>query len=359
MKAQYLKYNLQFARPAKTSRGVLQQRPVWYLFLEENGRRGIGECAPIAGLSRETPGQVEDLLIQICRNPGSLQGETLKKQIAAIPSVRFAVEVAQKDLAMGGSQLLFPSEFTEGRQNISINGLVWMGDIAFMQRQINEKLQQGFRCIKLKIGSLQFTEELQLLKKIRAEYSAAEITLRLDANGAFTRENAAERLMRLAELDIHSIEQPIMAGQWQQMAAVCADSPVAIALDEELIGIENPAEKKELLDSIAPHYLVLKPSLHGGWAGCDEWIALAEERGIGWWITSYLESSIGLNAIAQWTWKKYKQYPKVSKLPQGLGTGSLFTNNIDSPLKVCSEQLCYDPTRSFTLPQGFQGAAFS
>ncbi len=354
MRGWYLKYNLYFARQAKTSRGVLHQRPVWYLFLEGNGVRGIGECAPITGLSRETPEQVQDLLARICDNAEKfLLEKTAEKQVAAMPSVRFSVETALKDLAMGGRQILFPSEFTEGRQKIPINGLVWMGDIAFMKRQINEKLQQGFRCIKLKIGSLQFSEELRLLKEIRTEYSAAEITLRVDANGAFSKKNVAERLMQLAELDIHSIEQPIMAGQWQDMAAVCADAPVAIALDEELIGIEGLAEKRELLDIIKPHYLVLKPSLHGGWAGCDEWIALAEERDIGWWITSYLESNIGLNAIAQWACKKYEKYPKISKLHQGLGTGSLFTNNIESPLEVHSEQLCYDPMKSFILPQGF------
>ncbi len=354
MKAEYWQYNLQFTRPAKTSRGVLKQRPVWYLFLEQNGIRGIGECAPIAGLSRETPEQVEDLLTKICHNPEEfLRRKTTEKQIRAIPSVRFAVEMALKDLAMGGSQLFFPSEFTKGRQQIHINGLIWMGNIAFMKRQINEKLQQGFRCIKLKIGSLQFSEELHLLKKIRAEYSADEITLRVDANGAFTKENVADRLMQLAELDIHSIEQPIMAGQWLEMAAICDNSPVAIALDEELIGIESLVEKRELLDIIAPHYLVLKPSLHGGWSGCDAWIALAEEKNIGWWITSYLESNIGLNAIAQWTYRKCEQYSQLSRLHQGLGTGSLFINNIDSPLKVHGEQLGYDPMQSFTLPQGF------
>ncbi len=354
MKAHYQEYTLHFARQAKTSRGALIERPVWFLFLEENGIKGVGECAPLSGLSRETPDQVRSILAEITCNPTAfLPGGVRERYIKEIPSVRFALETAQKDLEMGGRRLLFPSGFTSQKSGIPINGLIWMGDIPFMKEQIEKKLKQGFRCIKLKIGSLQFDEELHILKKIREEYSPEEITLRVDANGAFSREDSRQRLRlleQLADVGIHSIEQPIMAGQWQEMAEICRISPLAIALDEELIGIDNPQEKAALLNTIAPHYLVLKPSLHGGWSGCDEWIALAEERGIGWWITSYLESNIGLNAIAQWTYTKYSQYPKLSKLHQGLGTGGLFTNNINSPLYIDGERLLYDSAQSFPLP---------
>ncbi len=354
MKAHYLEYNLHFARQAKTSRGILKKRPVWYLFLEEGGITGVGECAPLSGLSKETPQQVRSLLAEIVGNPADfLPGGAKEKHIKKIPSLRFALETAQKDLEMGGGRILFPSDFTDKGGGIPINGLIWMGDILFMKEQIEKKLKQGFRCIKLKIGSLQFDQELHILQKIREKYSPEEITLRVDANGAFSREDPSQRLKlleRLAEVGIHSIEQPVMAGQWREMAELCRISPLAIALDEELIGVDEPQEKAALLDTIAPHYLVLKPSLHGGWSGCDEWIALAEERGIGWWITSYLESNIGLNAIAQWTYTKYSQYPKLSKLHQGLGTGGLFTNNINSPLFVHGERLFYDAAQSFPLP---------
>ncbi len=348
-----MEYLLQFSRQAKTSRETLLQRPVWYLFLEENGVRGVGECAPLAGLSKETPDQVRELLAEIADNPELfLRDSAAQKRIEMVPSVRFAFETAQKDLGMGGEQLLFPSDFTKEKGGIPINGLIWMGDIPFMKEQVAQKIEQGFRCIKLKIGSLQFDDELSILQEIRKEYSPDQITLRVDANGAFAKEDVAERLMRLAEVDIHSIEQPIMAGQWQAMAELCRNSPLAIALDEELIGVDDVAQKIALLDTVAPHYLVLKPSLHGGWSGCDEWIALAEERNIGWWITSYLESNIGLNAIAQWTYSKYTQHHELSKFHQGLGTGGLFTNNIESPLYIQGEQLFYNSLKAFTIPQG-------
>lgn len=334
MIAHYKKYELKFKRPAGTSRGVYQIRTVWYLLLNEGGKTGVGECAPLPGLSKETPEQVEHFLNEICLNPEEYIQHPEK--LTAISSVRFALETAWLDLQNGGKQQLFPSAFTSGKAGIPINGLIWMGDVADMQRQIDEKLESGFRCIKLKIGAVGFEKEIELLKAIRDKHDAAAITLRVDANGAFMPDEALEKIRRLAELDLHSIEQPIAAGQWMKMARLCKETPLPIALDEELIGINTKEEKEQLLDVIRPEFLVLKPSLHGGLSGCDEWIALAEKRNIGWWATSYLESNIGLNAIAQWV------FPKKVKMHQGLGTGQLFTNNIESPLEVRGEELWYD-----------------
>jgi o-succinylbenzoate synthase len=346
MIARYKKYELQFKRPAGTSRGVYQTRTVWYLFLDEGGKTGVGECAPLPGLSKETPEQVEHFLNEICLNPEEyiLNRERLNE----VSSVLFALETAWLDLQNGGKQTIFPSEFTAGKAGIPINGLIWMGDIADMQKQINEKLESGFRCIKIKIGAIGFEKELELLKAIRDKHVAAKITLRVDANGAFKPEEALEKLKRLAELDLHSIEQPIAAGQWMEMARLCKETPLPIALDEELIGINTKEKKEQLLDRIMPQFLVLKPSLHGGLSGCNEWIELAEKRNIGWWATSYLESNIGLNAIAQWV------FTKQVKMHQGLGTGQLFTNNISSSLEIRGEELWYDPKKRFDFQEGLR-----
>lgn len=343
MIARYKKYELQFKRPATTSRGVHLTRPVWYLFLEDEDKTAVGECAPLQGLSKESPEQVEHVLTEICDNPDRFvqQPELLQE----IPSVRFALETALLDLKNGGKQQLFPSEFTFGKSGIPINGLIWMGDSGDMQRQIWEKLEFGYHCIKLKIGAINFDKELEILQAIRNDYPADKITLRVDANGAFRPEEVMKKLARLSQLDIHSIEQPIAAGQWHEMAKLCQESPLPIALDEELIGINTRKEKEQLLEEIRPQFLVLKPSLHGGISGCDEWIRWANERSIGWWATSYLESNIGLNAIAQWV------FTKDVKMHQGLGTGQLFTNNIASPLKVRGEQLWFDPTKKFDFPK--------
>jgi len=345
MKAHFKKYDLQFKRPAKTSRGEFRVRKVWFLFLEENGKTGIGECAPLPGLSSETPEEVETLLTEICAHPSYfLQNPDLTQNIS---SVRFAIETALLDLQNGGSQILFPSGFTKREQGISINGLIWMGEANFMLKQIREKIEAGFRCIKLKIGSLDFDKELEILKSIREKYDAGQIILRVDANGAFTSEEALEKLHQLAQFGLHSIEQPIAAGQWEKMAEICKKSPVQVALDEELIGIYSKNEKEKLLDVIQPQFLILKPSLHGGFSGCNEWIEAAEKRSIGWWVTSYLESNIGLNAIAQWTFYKNAQGW------QGLGTGSLFVNNILSPLEIRGENLWVNPEKKFQFPQNF------
>jgi len=345
VKAHFKKYELHFKRPAKTSRGEYRARTVWFLFLEENGKTGIGECAPLPGLSAETSEEVESLLKKICANPAYFVENPVETQ--NISSVRFALETALLDVQNGGSQILFPSDFSEGKKGIPINGLVWMGEADFMLQQIQEKIEAGFHCIKLKIGSLDFEKELEILGSIREKYNANQITLRVDANGAFKPDEVLEKLYRLAPFDIHSIEQPIAAGQWKEMAVICNESPIPVALDEELIGIYPKNEKEKLLDAVQPRFLVLKPSLHGGFSGCEEWIELAEKRSIGWWVTSYLESNIGLNAIAQWTFHKNAQGY------QGLGTGGLFTNNILSPLEIRGEELWFNPEKKFEFPEKF------
>ncbi len=329
MRSEIIPYELQFKRPVGTSRGTLKTRLVWFLKLQAGGRIGIGECAPIAGLSAETPEQALASLQDFAQNPQDFDMEV------APSSVRFAIEMACQDLQTGGRQVLFPSAFTRGEQGILMNGLVWLGERDFMQQQIQQKLAQGCRCIKLKIGSLDFSEEWSLLSAIRSEYAPEDLILRVDANGAFTPDDAEARLSDLAPLHIHSIEQPIRAGQWHEMATLCERATLPTALDEELIGVNAPDEKARLLDTIKPQYLVLKPSLHGGFSGCEQWISLANARGIKWWVTSYLESNIGLNALAQWV------FTLNNPLHQGLGTGQLFTNNIDSPLIVRGERLFY------------------
>ncbi len=343
MKARFQKYELQFKRPAGTSRGVFNSRSVWFLFLTKNGRTAIGECAPLPGLSTETPGQVEQALTEICANPKSFVNDWSRLQ--NIPSVQFGLETAWLDIQNGGKQRPFPSDFTKGKSGIPINGLIWMGEPDFMKSQIDEKLEAGYRCLKLKIGAINFEKELELLQAIREKYAADEITLRIDANGAFRPEGALEKLQRLTRLDIHSIEQPIAAGQPVEMAKLCRQTPLSVALDEELIGINKRIEKEQLLETIQPQFLVLKPSLHGGLSGCDEWIELANSRKIGWWITSYLESNVGLNAIAQWT------FTKNVSMHQGLGTGQLFTNNFDSPLEIRREKLWFNAEKQFAFPE--------
>ncbi|HKL82003.1 MAG TPA: o-succinylbenzoate synthase [Desulfobacter sp.] len=343
MKARVIEHNLQFKQPAGTSRGVLKHRRVWYLVLEKEGWGGVGECAPLPGLSAETIPEVEQALAALTADPDGFCAQA-DQQEGLPASLRFAVETALRDLEQTGTQILFPSSFTRGDKGIPINGLIWMGAPSSMKEQVRQKLDLGWRCIKLKIGALQFAEELAILKDIRAEYSADDVILRVDANGGFAPDEVLERLGQLAELNIHSIEQPIAKGQWQHMARVCRQSPLDIAFDEELIGIREREEKIHLLDTLAPHYLVLKPSLHGGMEGCDEWIELADARGIGWWVTSYLESNLGLNAIAQWAFLKQPH------LHQGLGTGRLFTNNMASPLEIRGEELFFDPGKRFIFP---------
>jgi len=341
MKVRYKKYELLFKKPAGTSRGIYKQRTVWFLILYENGKSGIGECAPLPGLSKETPEQVEFFLNKISSNPETYINQP--SQLNKVSSVKFALETALLDIKSGGKQIIFPSEFTNGEKGILINGLIWMGDFNTMKAQIDEKINTGFNCIKLKVGAINFEDEKKLLQSIRQKYSDELLTLRVDANGAFSPEEAPLKLEEFAKLNIHSIEQPIAAGKWEEMSNLCENSPIPIALDEELIGINERVKKEELLDTIMPQFLILKPSLHGGISGCDEWIELANNRNIDWWITSYLESNIGLNAISQWAFTKNK------KIPQGLGTGQLFINNIDSPLEIKKEKLWYNSKQNFDL----------
>ncbi|MFV0521681.1 MAG: o-succinylbenzoate synthase [Mangrovibacterium sp.] len=339
MKASIHKYELSFREKAQTSRETLTNRLVWYIKLQQNNSIGIGECAPLFGLSKETKEEVEDMLQDIISDPDYFIKNL--HLLDAIPSAKFALETAFIDLQNGGIQKLYNNDFVAGKQGISINGLIWMNDAKHMLNQIDKKLAEGFTCIKLKIGALNFNKELELIKHIRRHFSPEQITIRVDANGGFNPEEVLVKLEQLASYQLHSIEQPIKAGNWAKLARLCENSPLPIALDEELIGINTSEDKQLLLDLINPSFLVLKPSLHGGISGCDEWIKLAEERDINWWITSYLESNIGLNAIAQWA------ASKALKGHQGLGTGQLFTNNIDSPLEIKGEKLFFNSNKNF------------
>jgi len=334
MKATFKKYTLKFKVPGGTSRGVLKTKETYFLKIQKNQKFGIGECALFKGLSADDCPDYEKKLQWLCNNI-QLNKTILLKELQAFPSIQFGLEQALLSVNSDNKFELLPSEFSRGDGAIAINGLIWMGDKRFMQNQIKEKLDSGFTTIKLKIGAIDFKVELDLLKSIRSEFSAKEIALRVDANGAFHPDNALEKLKLLSDYDLHSIEQPIKVKQWQVMADLCKKTPLPIALDEELIGVFDKSDKNEMLQIIKPQYIILKPSLIGGFRGSDEWIEVAKNNKIDWWITSALESNIGLNAIAQYT------YTLKNKIPQGLGTGSLFTNNITSPLFVDKGALHY------------------
>ncbi len=340
MKASYQKYILDFKRPSGTSRGVMTQKETWFLMLEKDRKRGIGECGILRSLSFDDRPNYQDKMEWVCENI-DLGPTRLWEDLRDYPSIQFGVEMAFRSLEAQNPFLLFPSEFTSGNAAIPINGLVWMGEESFMKEQIVEKIQQGFRCIKLKIGAIDFETEMNLLRYIRNEFSSEEMEIRVDANGAFSPAEAMEKLKRLSELQLHSIEQPIKQGQTQEMAALCEKTPLPIALDEELIGVTTVTKKQELLQTINPQYLIFKPSLIGGFRGTQEWIDLVNTRHTGWWITSALESNVGLNAIAQFT------YELNNKMPQGLGTGGLYTNNFDSPLEVKDGKLWYEPQKNW------------
>ena len=336
MKATYKKYILNFKRPSGTSRGVMTEKETWFLILKENGKKGIGECGILRSLSADDRPDYEEKLKWVCENI-DLGKDKLWELLLEFPSIQFGVEMAFQSLESENPFVLFPSEFTNGTKNIPINGLVWMGEPEFMKAQIEEKLAQGFDCIKLKIGANDFDKELELLRFIRQNYDAKTIEIRVDANGGFTSEEALGKLNQLAGFELHSIEQPILKNQHDSMSELCKMAPFPIALDEEMIGVFDYAEKEELLQKIKPQYIILKPSLVGGFRGSKEWIELAEKYNIGWWITSALESNVGLNAIAQWT------FLQNNLMPQGLGTGGLYTNNFDSPLEVKNGELVYNP----------------
>jgi len=335
MTATYQKYILNFKRPSGTSRGILTTKETWFIFINDTERIGIGECGILRGLSIDDVFDYEAKLNWACENI-ALGLDTLLKELAPYPSIQFGLEMAFKSLQAESTFDLFPSAFTKSKAAIPINGLVWMGSKTFMQQQIQQKLGEGFRCIKLKIGAIDFETELDLIKSIRDEFTPEDIEIRVDANGAFSPNDALEKLKRLSDFNLHSIEQPIRPQQFHHMADLCERSPLNIALDEELIGVFSVTEQAHLLQTIQPDYIILKPSLIGGYGGSKSWIDLANELDIKWWVTSALESNVGLNAIAQWT------YTLKNELPQGLGTGSLFTNNFSSPLEVKNGYLHYN-----------------
>lgn len=355
LKFQVIPHTLQFTFTAGTSRGSFNKKETWLIKACDPRNEeviGWGEASPLKGLSEDYTADYSSKLKSLLKPLESLEIPSGRDEILQFvhdyipsnwPSIRFGLETALLDFSHGGHFKIFDNDFYQGKQRLPINGLVWMGDEDFMQQQIDQKLSAGFNTIKMKIGAIDFEKELSLLESIRSKYSANEITLRVDANGAFDASNVRERLTELASFEIHSIEQPIPTIQWELMAELCEEGILPIALDEELIGVHAIEDKEHLLDSIQPQYIILKPSLVGGIKACREWIALAEDRNIGWWMTSMLESNIGLNAIAQFT----AEYDNL--LPQGLGTGQLYHNNFESPLEIRKGELSYDVPKSWDL----------
>ena len=324
---------LHFKQPAGTSRGIYTTRKSWFVRLSDGTKTGMGECAPLPDLSCDARPDYAEVLEQFCQTlceTGEIDSDIMR----TYPSMLFGLETALRNLQHGN--LLFDTAFSRGEVGIPINGLVWMGNYEEMLQRMETKLSQGYRCVKLKIGAIDFQQELDLIKRIRERFSFHEVELRLDANGAFAFDEALYQLEMLSQYALHSIEQPIRAGQWANMAELCRESPLRIALDEELIGINDPEQKRQMLNIIRPAYIILKPSLHGGMLGCREWIDIARDMGIGSWITSALESNIGLNAIAQFCSEVYGDN---IKMPQGLGTGLLFTDNIGHPLEIRGDKL--------------------
>ncbi|SUZ79658.1 uncharacterized protein METZ01_LOCUS32512 [marine metagenome] len=336
MKASYFKHVLKFKTPSGTSRGVLANKESWFIIITNENIYGIGECSLIPGLSPDPASKFELKLKEVCKNI-HLGFDKLSEDLIKFPSILFGLETAFRSFYCENPFVFSKSKLTTGQDGISINGLIWMGDKSFMKRQIKNKINTGFNCLKIKIGSLDFASECDLLKFIRSEYSLSDLELRVDANGSFSNKSALKKLQKLSEYKIHSIEQPIQSNQWCEMASLCEKSPLPIALDEELIGVLSIEAQTKMLHEIKPAYVVLKPSLIGGLRKADSWIQSAEDLGIDWWATSALESNIGLNAISQWL------YEKSSCLHQGLGTGMLYSNNIDSPYFIQNGCLKYNP----------------
>lgn len=345
IKAKIIPWDLNFKKPAGTSRGILTSKPSWFIHLTHDltGNVGIGECSLIPGLSIEDENEVPHKLNEIVESINSGTVPSID-ELYDWPAIQFALETALHDIAYEEALSPFPGDFSGQSKPIPINGLIWMGDKDQMLAQIEEKLKDGFKCVKLKIGAIDFESEIALLKHIREKYTAEEIEIRVDANGAFSPEEAMDKLTTLSKYEIHSIEQPIKQGQWKEMALLCANTPIPIALDEELIGVNDKGSKIQLLQFIRPQYIILKPSLIGGFISSDEWIEEAEKLNIGWWATSALESNIGLNAIAQWVSQKD------TSMPQGLGTGKLFTNNLASPLIIKDANLVFDQNKKWEIP---------
>ena len=340
MKTSYCKYILHFKQPSGTSRGILTDKETWFIIIEKDGKIGIGECGILRGLSIDDRPDYEEKLQWVCNNI-HLGEQKLWEELIEFPSLQFGIEMAFLSLKSENPFILFPSDFTENTKSISINGLVWMGDETFMKTQIENKIAQGFRCIKLKIGAIDFDRELDLLRFIRANFDKNTIEIRVDANGAFDSNNALFKIKQLTGFKLHSIEQPITKNHTDTMSVLCKNTTIPIALDEELIGVFSKEEKVALLQKIRPQYIVLKPSFIGGFRGTLEWISIAEKLNIGWWITSALESNVGLNAIAQFT------FLQKNLMPQGLGTGSLYSNNFECPLRVSAGQLWYDTNKKW------------
>ena len=342
MKASFFPYRLEFKQASGTSRGILKTKETWFIKIEDEHATGFGECGMFRGLSCDDRPDFESKLKWVCHHI-DLGLEQLLIELIDFPSIQFGLEMAFLDLLSDSSNVLFPSKFTSGKASIPINGLIWMGDEQFMKSQIRSKIDAGFDCLKIKIGAIDFDTELSLIKAIRKEYDVETIELRVDANGAFSPLEAMEKLKRLSDFNLHSIEQPIRQGQHDAMAKLCAHAPLPIALDEELIGIHDVTKRGLLLQTINPQYIILKPTLIGGFSGSQSWIDIAEKQSVDWWITSALESNIGLNAIAQWT------YQLNVNRPQGLGTGALYTNNIEAPLKIYNGRLIYAPSVKWTI----------
>ena len=347
---------LRFKEEAGTSRGVLTQRTSWFLKVTDTDKPGVagyGECGPLPGLSIDDIPDFKDHLATVCTLFNDLDLEVFPFNLSIIldqlvpeylPSVKFGLEMALLDFMNGGKRILFKNAFTCDEKGILMNGLIWMGSYENMVKQVEDKLAQGYSTLKMKVGAIDFDQELRILASIRERFSKEEITLRVDANGAFLPEDVNYKLSKLAEFDLHSIEQPIKAGQHELLAEICKSSPIPVALDEELIGHCSSEERSKLLEQLKPAYLVLKPSLHGGMMGCREWIHLAAQQNIGWWMTSYLESSVGLNAIAQFTCE-YDTF-----IFHGLGTGQIYTHNVFSPLEVHDGQLIYNIQKKWESP---------
>lgn len=342
MTATFQKYILNFKQASGTSRGVLRTKETFFLFISKDGKEGVGECGLFRGLSVDDRPDYEVKLEWLCQNI-HLEIDFLLDELIEFPSIQFGLEQALLSLKSKHPFELFPSNFTKGKDAIPINGLIWMGSKEFMQQQIKEKLRAGFTTIKLKIGAIDFGAELELLKSIRKEFSKDEIELRVDANGAFNPNDALEKLKRLSDFDLHSIEQPIKQGQWQEMASLCEATPLPIALDEELIGVFDVTKKEELLLTIKPQFIILKPSLVGGFKSSADWIEISNKHNVSWWITSALESNVSLNAITQFT------HSLNVKMPQGLGTGGLFTNNFDCPLEIKKGQIHYNNSKKWNF----------
>lgn len=351
----YHPHTLQFRFEAGTSRGTLTEKTSWILKVtdsEQPGSVGLGECGPLIGLSIDDIPDFEDRLASICRLFNQLDLEVFPFNLPIIldqvipqelPSIRFGIEMALLDSMNGGKHVLYDNSFSKGQKSIPINGLIWMGSADFMYQQLEEKLAAGFTTLKMKVGAIDFDQECKILESIRSRFNADKITLRVDANGAFKENDVLEKLQRLSQYQLHSIEQPIRQGQLELMKKVVVESPIPVALDEELIGITNYKDKFNLLKQINPPYIILKPTLLGGFRHCDEWIEIATRLNIGWWITSALESNIGLNAIAQYT-AKFN-----NSLPQGLGTGQLYHNNFESPLVIRDGQLWTDSSINWSV----------